>query len=260
MNLLSPIFDALAFRKEGLENLKKSPLVFWRGVLALVIIGLVVGFFRAGADEVVRARRSTQTASQVISEVDSAFQNMSFGGLPREFIIDSIRQGVLMGFEIAALPPRAGQWTRPLEAALTFVGHWARTPFGGGWLPSLLLIGMFTQLAALALGGRGSLGEMLGLGALAVAPALLSVVTIVLNTIDTLANVPAASGLGSLISVLIFGWQAAIYTQAISVAHNVTIARALAILAVALALMIVAGFLLFLILILFTAGLVATLR
>jgi hypothetical protein len=260
MNPFLPIFDALAFRTEGLTNLKRSPLVFWRGVLALLLIGLVVGFFRAGADEIVRASRSAQTANQVISQIDTGFANVPFGGVPREFVLASIREGVLMGFEIEALTPRGGSSTRLLNAVLTFLGHWARMPFEGGWLPSLLLLGMFTQVAALALGGRGSLAEMLGLGALALAPALLSIVAIMLTTIDTLTNLPGANGIGTLIGLLVLGWQAAVYTKAISVTHDVTILRALAILAVALALMVAVGIALLFVGIIYIGSLVAMVR
>lgn len=250
MNPLALVFDALTFRSETFQQLKNSPAVMVRGLQALILIALLVGLVAEGARQIERtAPRPAADAAQVADQLDRLAGPYANNPVFAAFARGSIREGILMGMEIAALPPRGGAALKPIAAGLEFLGNWFETPFQAGWLVSLFFLGILVHLGARIAGGRGTITQLLGLTALAFAPALLTIVPIALNTVDRMSTLPGLAGLASVIGLLITLWQLGIYVKAVSVAEEISLGQSIGALllavviamALALVLLLVAG-------------------
>ncbi len=204
---------ALLLKRSVMERLRESPYVVRQGFLVVLLVGLIVGAVsgvqailinlnpEAGIDRAETAIREgiEQQALQASSTEERMVLNM---------ITINIDSGVAIARDIEALPTTLPQ---PVNAVLRGVGVMVSRPLG--YLGGLLLTIVFVHIAARWFGGQGTLQQMVGLGALSVAPHLL----------DALSMVPV---LGSMLGFVSWVWSVVILVIATSVAHQLQSTRA----------------------------------
>jgi hypothetical protein len=100
---------------------------------------------------------------------------------------------------------------RPALLLFQLLASVVSTPLS--YLAGLLVTVVVTHVAARQLGGQGSIQQMLGLGALSVAP----------HALDALAFIPV---LGSALGFIAWGWGLAILVVAAMIVHRLDSARA----------------------------------
>ncbi|MCU0493571.1 MAG: YIP1 family protein [Chloroflexaceae bacterium] len=204
---------ALTLRQKLLLELRDSPQVVRRGLLVVLLVGLLVGGvngIRTAATSVNPDRELAEARAQFDDALDQ--QAMTATTPEAREAIRLMRENADAGFalvrEIALLPtplPRA------VGGALQGLGVFVSTPLS--YLGSLLLWVIFTHIAARWLGGQGNIQQMLGLGALSVAP----------HALDALGFIPVV---GSAISLVATIWGLVVLVVATAVAHKLDTGRA----------------------------------
>lgn len=217
---------ALTLNSRTYALLRERSDVFFRGFLVLVFAGLVVGAC-ASLPGAIRDIRPLTSKEQVLAEANQIFDN-SFPGpnAMREQVRPYVTEIASMVFELESLPPRAGEGARPVAAVLDYVGSILATPFSWAWTGWLLFAGLLFQFASRLLGGRASMGQMLGLTALAAAPQVFTALTSLLALIAMATGVGVLGGLNTLLGFLIAVWSAVVYIKATAVAQNFSTGRA----------------------------------
>ncbi len=212
--LMDTFNAALLLKRSVLEQLRESSLVVRQGFLVVLLVGLIVGAvdgiqtFMLNLDP----ERGIDMAEVAIREAIE--QQALQSGTTTEaramlnIVTMNIDSGVAIARDVQALPTVLPQ---PVNAFLRGVGVMVSRPFA--YLGGLLLTVVFVHIAARWFGGQGHIQQMLGLGALSVAPHLL----------DALSVVPY---LGSLLGFVAWAWAIVILVIATSVAHKLDSGRA----------------------------------
>lgn len=204
---------ALTLNQTMMRGLRESPDVVRRGLLVVLLVGLLVG-----GVEGLQIILTTADPDRVVNEFRTQYEEFVEGlGLSantpelREIVraLDANEDGLIrLVSDLAALPTPL---PRPISAAFQGLGVMASRPLA--YLSGLLLTVIFTHIAARQLGGEGSIQQMLGLGALSVAP----------HALDALGFIP---GLGTALDLIAFFWGLAILVTATSIAHRLDNGRA----------------------------------
>jgi hypothetical protein len=213
MSVMDTFNGALTLNQRMLEGMRESPQVVRRGLLVVVLVGLLVG----GVDGL-RTMLAVLDPARTVAPQQAALKQQSDQIVTQ--IADPAGQALVRGLlelpvallssaeRVAELPtplPRAvGALTSGLSVLVT-------TPVS--YLGGLLLAIILAHIAARQFGGQGSLQQMLGLGALSVAP----------HALDALSFVPI---LGSTLGLVAWGWGLVILIAAVSTAHRLNSGRA----------------------------------
>lgn len=204
---------ALTLNQEMMRTLRESPRVVRRGLLVVLLVGLLVGgvqsismaITQSSPDRVIsdlRTQIDDSLRQQALSaETDAQREVLRLFNENKEPLLDLIRSLLLLP---TPLP-------RPVGALLQALGSLVTTPLS--YLGGLVLAVVFTQLAARQLGGQGSIQQMLGLSALSVAP----------HALDALVIVPF---IGPTFGLIAWAWGLVILVVATGVAHKLESGRA----------------------------------
>ncbi|MBC7263881.1 MAG: YIP1 family protein [Chloroflexi bacterium] len=208
--------SVITLRDDAYHSLKASADVFQRGLVILIVVGLVVG---AVSGTVTFITRLTQSTAADIAEIEN-FMTMYMRMFAEEmtpeeqalfenFVEDYIRMIIEIIRKIEAIPTPL---PRPIPYLLEALGVFLSTPFGmmSAWLTYGLLVLIFARL----LGGRSTVQQMLGLTALAWVPGLL----------NALGFIPC---LGLIIGLVALVWGFVIYVKATAIANDMDMGKAL---------------------------------
>ncbi len=204
--LLSTVRGAITLDIPTLVRFRDTEDVFRRGIIILILVGLVVGavqfavvfiggvFAPSVEDQVAEMRQFfDQMLPFMPPEAAEAFD---------EQFLDIFEAVIGIGQGIAELPTPLPKVVGNLFEAL---GAWVSQPLS--ILGSFLAYGIWVMLAAKLLGGTGRLQEFLGTAALSSVPYLLLI----------LGWVPC---LGSVLGLVAWVWSVVIWVAATAVAHG----------------------------------------
>lgn len=252
MKFADLFIGALTLKHRTFVSLRDNSEAFRRGFMVLLVAALVAGAFTSLVSAVQNASVANNKA-QVIESAVSSFRSTYRGPAEMESVIESyIREGIGIGLDIAALPPRAGQGARPIAAILDYIGNVLSTPFHAGWTGWLLLAGLLVHFSSRLLGGRASIAQMLGLTSLAAAPHIFSALTALLTLAGPLGAV------NSLLGFLISIWSLIVYIKATAVAQNFSAGRAIGAIAIGFLILIGIAILISILVGLIVGGFIAT--
>lgn len=204
---------ALTLNQTLLHNLRESPQVVQRGLLVVLMVGLLVGGVN-GVRTLMSGLNPEMDFAQLRDQFEQALDQQALAATTpeqRELIKafrDNLEPGIALLREVNELPTPL---PRPVGALFRGLGVFVSQPLN--YLGSLMLWVVFTHIAARWLGGQGSIQQMLGLGALSVAP----------HALDALAFIPV---LGSIVSVIAAVWGLIVLVVGTSVAHRLDTGRA----------------------------------
>jgi hypothetical protein len=204
---------ALLIKQDLFVTLRSSPLLVQKGFMIVLLVGLLVG----GIDGI-RTMMSTlnpeRDFARLQEELEASINQQAMNAQTPEqrmilgAISENIESGVALLRDVTLLPTPL-----PNAVGAVFRGLGVVVSRPLGYLSSLLLAVVCIHIAAGWLGGRGSIQQMLGLGALSVAP----------RALDALHFVPV---LGSALGFLSLAWSVVILIIATSVAHELESGRA----------------------------------
>jgi hypothetical protein len=204
---------ALLLNQRMFEELRDTPDVVRRGLMIVLMVGLLVGGVQ-GIQYTLLFLNPTSNLAQAREQAEENIEQMLLNSTDPEqreaFAI--IRENLDSGFAVAEtvlnLPTTL---PRPVVAIARGLGVMVSQPLN--YLASLLLLVIFTHIAAYRFGGQGNIQQMLGLGALATAPLVL----------DALTIIPAVA---TMIWFTARVWSLVVLILATSVAHRIDTGRA----------------------------------
>jgi hypothetical protein len=204
---------ALLLRKSLLTSMRDSPHVVRQGLLVVLLVGLLVG----GVEGVRTGLAVLKPDRELARWYDSIDQPLSQAAMsaqtPEERVFlsmlrENLKYVVGIAKEINNLPTPL---PTPFRAIAQGLGTLVSRPLI--YFQGVLLSVIFTHITASWLGGRGSIQQMLGLGALAVAP----------HALDALTFIPV---LGPMLGGIAWGWGLIILIAGTSFAHRLETERA----------------------------------
>lgn len=204
---------ALTLNQDLLRSLRESPQVVRRGMLVVLLVGLLVGGVngvRALFSDLNPDRDLAAARTQIEDQLDQvALSNPS----PEQreavrLVSENLDSGFALARDLLTLPTPL---PRPISAVTQGVATLVSAPLG--YLSGLLFWVVLTHIAARWLGGQGNIQQMLGLGALSVAP----------HALDALAFIP---GVGVALVWVARIWGIVVLIVATSVAHRLDSGRA----------------------------------
>lgn len=203
---------ALTLKQDLFQGMRESPDVVRRGLLLVLLVGLLVGGVQAISTMITNSNPDRAIA-EIEAAVDQSIQQQALAATTAEQreavqIISDNKPGIIS--LIRALMSLPTPLPRPVGLVLQGLGLIASTPLS--YLGSLMLTVIFTHIAARQLGGTGNIQQMLGLGALSVAP----------HALDALGFIPY---LGQTISLIAWAWGLVILVVATGVAHRLDSGR-----------------------------------
>lgn len=203
--LLSTVRGAITLDIPTLVRFRSTEDVFRRGLIILVLVGLVLGAVQFAVAFVGSFIGPSPEAQ--LMQMRQVFGQMRQFMPPEateafEQFLSNFEVGIQIGLDIEALPTPLPKVVGSLFAAL---GAWVSRPLA--MLGGFLAYGIWVMLAAKLLGGSGRLQEFLGTAALSSVPYLLLV----------LEWVPC---LGSVLSLVAWVWSIVIWVAAAAVAHG----------------------------------------
>lgn len=202
---------ALTVNQNVMRGLRESPDVVRRGLMVVLFVGLLVGAVRGASDAITSAspeRTIAAVRAQVTDLKGQLLDNPSADPQMIAFINANEEAFYALLAEVIALP---APLPRPVQVAFQWLASVVSTPLS--YLAGLLVAVVFTHMAARQLGGQGSIQQMLGLGALSVAP----------HALDALAFVPV---IGPTLGLIAWGWGLVILVVATMIAHKLESGRA----------------------------------
>lgn len=204
---------ALTLNQRLLQGMRESPQVMRRGLLVVVLVGLLVGGVNG-----LRTLLGILDPARVIDPQRAAFeaqidQSASLIGDPagQAALRDLLELPLVMFETVSELADLPSTLPRPVGALTSAL--WVVTTTPVAYLGSLLLAVIFAHIAARQFGGQGKIQQMLGLGALSVAP----------HALDALSFIPV---LGPSLGLVAWGWGLVILITTTSVAHRLDSGRA----------------------------------
>lgn len=204
---------ALTLNQTLLYELRESPHAVRRGMLVVLLVGLLVGGVNGVRTFMGVLNPDREFATLREAWFDMLDQQALAATAPEQReAVKLIRENIDPAFDLArtlndlpvALPQPAG-------ALFQGLGVLVSQPLS--YLSGLLIAVIFTHIAARWLGGQGNIQQMLGLGALSVAP----------HALDALTFVPF---LGSAFGLIAWGWGLVILIVSAGVAHRLDNGRA----------------------------------
>ncbi|MCX7789787.1 MAG: YIP1 family protein [Chloroflexaceae bacterium] len=223
---------ALTLNQRLLLGLRESPDVVRRGLTLVLFVGLLVGAVN-GASTLLNTATTERTVATVREFVEAQKRQIALGPNADQlqpllrFVNENEEAFYALLQDLLELPtPLPRQFGQAFQWLATTVS----TPLS--YLSGLLLTVIFTHIAARQLGGQGHIQQMLGLGALSVAP----------HALDALTFIP---GLGPVLGLIAWGWGLVILVVATSVAHRLESTRAILAVLLYPVLLGLLGFLLF---------------
>lgn len=220
---------ALTLNRIRMAELRESPDVVRRGLMIVVFVGLLVGAVN-GASSLISTATPEQTVSSVRASVEDFKRRITLSPNAEQlqpvlqFLNENEEAFYALLKDLIELPTPL---PRPFRQGFQWLATTVSAPLG--YLAGLLLTVILTHLAAYQLGGQGNIQQMLGLGALSVAP----------HALDALAFIP---GLGPMLGLIAWGWGLAILVTATSVAHRLEVNRAVIAVLLYPLVLILAGF------------------
>ncbi|NNJ10945.1 YIP1 family protein [Chloroflexales bacterium ZM16-3] len=204
---------ALTLKQDLFRGMRESPDVVRRGFLLVLLVGLLVGGVQAISTMITSSNPDRMIAA-IETAVDDSIQQQALAATTDEQreavqIISDNKEGALN--IVRAVMTLPTPLPRPVGVILRGLGLIASTPLS--YLGSLMLAVIVTHIAARQLGGTGNIQQMLGLGALSVAP----------HALDALGFIPY---IGQTISLIAWAWGLVILVLATSVAHRLDSGRA----------------------------------
>ncbi|NJN65442.1 MAG: YIP1 family protein [Chloroflexaceae bacterium] len=205
---------SLLLKVELFRALRDSPQVVLQGLMVVLLVGLLVG----GVDGV-RGVLATLSPDQELERFQSQMeqslsqQAMAAQTPDQRLVVRVLQENLAPGIDIIRRTQAlSAPLPRPVRAVLYGLGVLVSRPLA--YLQGVLLAVAFTQLAARWFGGRGSIQQMLGVGALSVAP----------HVLDALTFIPY---LGSTIALVSWGWGLLILVVGTGVVHRLETGYAL---------------------------------
>ncbi|EFO80622.1 hypothetical protein OSCT_1562 [Oscillochloris trichoides DG-6] len=204
---------ALTLNQNLLRGMRESPDVVRRGLTLVLLVGLLVGTVQAISTSISNANTSGIVAAVEIA-LDESIQQQALGATTEEQrqvigLLRENKEGILNLVEsMIELPTIA---PRPVGLLFQALGVIVSTPLN--YLGSLLLAVVFAHIGAQQLGGSGNIRQMLGMGALSVAP----------HALDALSFIPV---FGSTLSLIAWVWGLVILIVTTSVVHRLDSGKA----------------------------------
>jgi Na+-transporting methylmalonyl-CoA/oxaloacetate decarboxylase gamma subunit len=204
---------ALLVNQRVMRELRESPFVVQRGLAIVLFVGLLVGVV-TGVSQLVNTATPERTVDEVREAVDAYVAQLTVGANSEQAqpIIQQINRNeeavYALLIELLTLPTPL---PRPVGQLFQLLASIVSTPLS--YLAGLLVAVVFTHIAARQLGGQGSIQQMLGLGALSVAP----------HALDALAIIPV---LGGTLTFIAWAWGLVVLVVATMVAHKLDSGRA----------------------------------
>jgi len=200
-----------------------------RGLLLIVVIALlasvftflgdVVGSF--GQPDFDEIQRQIEQQIEMQRQFNPGLRDPEF----QKYFQGSLREGMAMGREIAALPANIRFLPHWLGNLLEALGTWLSKPIA--WIGAWAWYALWVLLFAKLLGGRATLERMLTATSLFVIPNILYIIT---DLFDLFGSIPAVggciSGLGGLIGLIPLVWGIAIYIKATATANEMSMGKA----------------------------------
>lgn len=204
---------ALLLKQDLLHRLRDSPQVVRQGFMVVLLVGLIVGGID-GIRETLRYLNPEQDFDRVRNALEESIdqQAMLNQSTEQRMMLGLFRENLDPGIELVkniSMIPTA--LPRPVTAVIRGVAVMISRP--PGYLGGVLIAILFTHIAALWFGGQGKLQQMLGLGALSVAP----------HALDAVLFVPY---LGDMLSFVAWVWGLVVLIVCTSVAHKMEFGRA----------------------------------
>jgi hypothetical protein len=242
MSVMDVFNGALTFNQQMFRQLRASPQMLLRGMQIILLVGLLVGSVQSLSSAISLSNPTVQL-NALRDEYDAALDlqaQQAQTDVEREVIrIARASEDAFIALigELIALPPGLPVG---IVLAMQTLGSIVSTPLS--YLSGHLLAVIVTHITARQLGGRGGIREMVGLGALAVAP----------HALDALSFIPLLSGpLGT----IAWGWGLAILVNVTAQVHGFDSGRALLAVILYPAALLLVGFVLFCALLLIGAAL-----
>ena len=217
--LLQLAWDALLFRHEAYVRHVARADALKRGLALLVLVTLVGGVVSLVVD-IVGGLRPVDFEAE-LEAVEEGFQDFVESMEPFLDLPPDLQKGFAQGlraarpgFEIGArIAELETPLPRPVGTVLSNLGALLSLPFSrlAGWIG----YGIWVLLVAKLLGGRATVSQMLGATALYAVP----------HVLEILGPVPCLGGMLGLVATV---WGIAIYVEALAVANEFTVGRALA--------------------------------
>lgn len=204
---------ALTLNRQAMLELRESPEVVRRGLLLVLFVGLLVGAV-SSTSTLINTATPERTVATVRALVEEQKRQITLGPNAEQlqpliqFVNENDEQFYALLEELLGLPTPLPS---PFGAAFRWLAGIVSTPLS--YLSGLLFAVVFTHIAARQLGGQGSIQQMLGLGALSVAP----------HALDALNFIPV---IGSLLGFIAWAWGLLILVVATAVAQRLDSARA----------------------------------
>lgn len=202
---------ALTVNQNVMRGLRESPDVVRRGLMVVLFVGLLVGAVRGASDAITSAspQRSIDAVRAQVGELKSQLlDNPNADPQLIQFINANEEAFYALLEDVMGLP---APLPRTVQVGFQWLASVVATPLS--YLAGLLVAVVFTHIAARQLGGQGSIQQMLGLGALSVAP----------HALDALAFIP---GIGPTLGLIAWAWGLVILVVATMIAHKLDSGRA----------------------------------
>ncbi|NTV99852.1 MAG: YIP1 family protein [Oscillochloris sp.] len=194
--------------------MRDSPDMVRRGMLLILLVGLLVGGIQAISLTITNSNPDSIIAASE-QFLDEKIQEMSLNATDNDQR-KVVQMWVANKHEILALLRAMIELPtplpRPASTIIKSLGLVGSTPMS--YLSRVLLAVIITHLTAKQLGGQGSIQQMLGLGALSVAP----------HALDALSFIP---NIGSTIELIAWSWGLVILIVATSIVHRLDSRRAI---------------------------------
>lgn len=202
---------ALTVNQNVMRGLRESPDVVRRGLMVVLFVGLLVGAV-SGASSAITSASPERTVEAVRTQVAELKRQLLDNPNADPALIQLINTNeeafyALIEDVLALQAPLP----RPVQVGFQWLASVVSTPLS--YLAGLLVAVVFTHIAARQLGGEGNIQQMLGLGALSVAP----------HALDALAFVPV---IGPTLGFIAWAWGLVILVVATMVAHKLDSGRA----------------------------------
>ncbi len=214
--MIDTLNGALMLNQKLLQSMRESPDVVRRGVMIVVLVGVLVGMVD-GVRQAMATLQPEQALAQQQDFMEEFVDQMALNSTTPEmrvmlgFFNDNMESGFTLLKEVNALPVPL---PTPLVALVRGLGVLVSWPLV--YLERVLIIVAFTHIVARWFGGKGTIQQMVGLGALSVAP----------HALDALSIIPILGQLGSMLSMIAWSWGVVILIFATSVAHDMKPGRA----------------------------------
>ncbi len=204
---------ALTLSQTLFHGMREAPDVVRRGLTLVLLVGLLVGGVQA-----ISTMITNSNPDRVIADIETTLnqsiqqQSLAATSASQREVVQMLKensQGVLS--VVRAVMDLPTPLPRPVSVIFQGLGLMASTPLS--YMGSLMFAVVFTHIAAQQLGGQGTIQQMLGMGALSVAP----------HALDALSFIPV---IGSTLGMIAWAWGLVILVQTTSIAHRLDSGRA----------------------------------